>query len=155
MNYSRASLFILLSAAAIATGCSTGEKEKKETLHVVEHADTDLVQHVGGSSNKESVGDILTFANPLYNEANTQKVGNDNGACFRTMVGSAYECLWTAMLAEGQISVSGPFYDDKDSVLAVTGGTGRYKDVRGEMILHARNAQATEYEFTYTISVTG
>jgi allene oxide cyclase len=33
------------------------------------------------------------------------------------------------------LTVEGPFYDKGDSVLAITGGTGEYAGVRGEMVL--------------------
>ena len=53
--------------------------------------------------------------------------------------------------ADGQISVEGPFLDAGDSMLAVTGGTGAYSGVRGEMALHSRNAEGSEYDFTYSL----
>lgn len=34
---------------------------------------------------------------------------------------------------------------------AITGGTGAYAQAHGEMALHARNAEGTEYDFTYSI----
>ena len=119
------------------------------TLHVIEHADTDTVGDVAPES--DSVGDTLGFANPVYDESNAQQLGTDNGFCVRTAVGEAWECVWTINLALGQITVEGPFYDAKDSTLAITGGTGEYSQVRGEMTLHARNAQGTEFDFTYTL----
>jgi allene oxide cyclase len=63
--------------------------------------------------------------------------------------GKAWECFWTLSLADGQITVQGPFLDGGDSVLAVTGGTGAYAGVRGDMKLHAR--KGTEYDFIYNL----
>jgi allene oxide cyclase len=40
------------------------------------------------------------------------------------VVGESWECIWTTLLPRGQITVEGPFYDTRDSVLAITGGTG-------------------------------
>ncbi|UQX13591.1 allene oxide cyclase family protein [Candidatus Mycobacterium methanotrophicum] len=151
MRIHPAHLIVVLPAALVAAGCAKGEDQKPSTLYVIEHAETDKVQHVGPPNEKDSVGDILTFANPLYDEANTKKVGSDNGVCFRTAVGSAYECFWTATLSDGQLTVEGPFYDGKASVLAITGGTGGYQAAHGQMALHARNPEGTEYDFTYTI----
>jgi allene oxide cyclase len=119
------------------------------TLKVVEHAVSDTITDTGATG--DSNGDILTFANEVYDEANTKKVGSDNGDCLRTVAGTAWECFWTLSLSDGQITVEGPFYDAADSVLAITGGTGAYAGVRGEMSLHARNAQGTEYDFVYTL----
>jgi hypothetical protein len=47
--------------------------------------------------------------------------------------------------------VEGPFYDAGDSVLAVTGGTGKYAGVGGQVTLHARNAKGTEYDFRFVL----
>ena len=69
----------------------------------------------------------------------------------RTIPGKAWECFWTLSLDAGQITVEGPFLDAGDSVLAVTGGTGKYAGVRGDMMLHARDAKGSEYDFVYRL----
>src|SRR5213083_1434656 len=103
-------LFALLSATAVAAGgCAKPDEPKPTTLHVIEHAETDTLQHVGKPDEKDSLGDILAFHNQLYDESNTNKVGTSSGVCFRTAVGSAYECLWTATVPGGQLTVEGPF----------------------------------------------
>jgi hypothetical protein len=71
--------------------------------------------------------------------------------CIRTAAPGAWECIWTLSLGDGQITVEGPFLDASDSTLAITGGTGLYAHATGEMLLHSRNAQGSEYDFTYTI----
>jgi allene oxide cyclase len=131
----------VLSVPALANGSG---------MNVVERATSDAVTDTGAKG--DSAGDILTFANDVYDENNQTKVGSDNGVCFRTAPGKAWECVWTLSLADGQITVEGPYYDASDSVAAITGGTGKYMNARGEMALHARNAQGTEYDFKYTLS---
>lgn len=120
------------------------------TITVVERATTDVVTDTGTEG--DSVGDLLTFANEVYDEANAEKIGTDNGYCVRTVAGAAWECFWTMTLSDGQITVEGPFLDAGDSVLAITGGTGAYHDAHGQMSLHARNPEGTEYDFVYEIS---
>ncbi len=119
------------------------------SMTVVEHADTDVVTDTGEEG--DSVGDILTFANPVFDEKNEIQIGSDNGYCFRTEVGKAWECAWTLTLDNGSITVEGPFYDAGDSVLAINGGTGQYSSARGQMTLHARNDAGTEYDFIYEV----
>ena len=118
-------------------------------MTVLEHADTDTVTDTG--ANGDSVGDILTFANPVFDDKNEKQVGADNGYCFRTEIGKAWECAWTLTLDDGSIVVEGPFYDTADSVLAINGGTGQYSNAHGQMTLHARNDKGTEYDFVYEI----
>jgi hypothetical protein len=144
---------MLISAAALfAVGCGGSDDNGKTTLHVVEHATTDTLQHIGPANEKDSIGDVLGFANDVFNADNTTKVGTDNGSCVRTAVGAAFECIWTLTTDKGQLTVEGPFFDTKDSQLAITGGTGDYNDASGQMTLHARNDKGTEYDFTYEIN---
>ena len=132
----------LLGAAAMAA--------EPASFTVVERATTDAVTDLGVSG--DSAGDVLTFANEVFDMADAQKVGSNNGFCVRTVVGKAWECFWTLSLADGQLTVAGPFLDAGDSMLTVTGGTGRYAGAKGEMKLHARDAKGSAYDFTYTLA---
>jgi hypothetical protein len=76
----------------------------------------------------------------------------DNGFCIRTVVGNAWECAWTTTLEDGQLMVEGPFYDDRDSVNAITGGTGAYSNATGEMDLKYRDPAGKEYDFIYHVT---
>jgi hypothetical protein len=139
--------------AVFAAGCgSDDDSTETTTISVVERAETDVLQHIGPASEKDSTGDVLGFANDLYDENNESKVGSDNGFCIRTAPGEAFECAWTARLDGGQITVQGPFLDADDSELAITGGTGDYENASGTMSLHARNPEGTEYDFTYEVN---
>jgi hypothetical protein len=120
-----------------------------ETLTLVERATSDAVTDLGAQG--DSAGDILTFANDVFDKDNANKVGSDNGFCARTVAGKTWECIWTLSLADGQITAEGPFYDTADSELAVTGGTGKYAATRGSLALHARNDKGTEYDFVYKL----
>jgi allene oxide cyclase len=138
----------LLLAGALALwaplAASAGER-----LQVVERALTDTTIDLGAKG--DSVGDLLTFANPIYDAANKTKLGSDQGYCVRVVVGKSWECFWTLILAEGQITVEGPFFDTGDSVMVVTGGTGKYAGAKGDMKLHARDAKSTAYDFIYEL----
>jgi len=137
--------FVLLASALLAAAPASAA-----SLTVIEHAVSDATAAVGKA--KDNRGDILTFANPIFNAANKKQVGSDNGFCIRTVVGQAYECSWTTVLADGAIAVEGPFHDRGDTTLAVTGGTGKYAGVKGEMLLHSRDAKGSEYDFKFTLT---
>ncbi len=137
---------LLLAGAFLIAGAASAHAE---TLKLVERATTDAVVDTGASG--DSAGDLLTFANQIYDDQNAKLVGSDNGWCIRTEAGKAWECTWTLSLATGQITVQGPFLDAGDSVLAITGGTGKYATTRGEMKLHARDAKGSEYDFVYVL----
>jgi hypothetical protein len=119
-------------------------------LHVVERAKSDAITVHGGKA-ADNVGDVLTFANPIYDAADKTLIGSDQGYCVRVVRGKSFECHWSLLLAKGQLTVDGPFLDAGDSVLAVTGGTGAYATARGEMKLHARDERGAAYDFTYVL----
>jgi hypothetical protein len=136
---------ILIAVAAFCVATPLAAK----TMHLIEHATTDATAHVGKEADNR--GDILTFANDVYDAANKLKVGTDQGYCIRIVPGKSFECIWTLTLANGQITVEGPFLDAGDSTLAITGGTGAFAAMRGEMKLHARDAKGSEYDFIYML----
>jgi allene oxide cyclase len=144
-----AHLVVLAVALFAVYGISFAREDDNRTIHVIEHAITDTVVDIGPAG--DSVGDVLAFANPIFDATNSRKVGTDNGHCIRTLVGEAWECFWTIFLPQGQITVEGPFFDARDSTLAITGGTGAFSTARGQMNLHARNAAGTEYDFIYQV----
>jgi len=148
-------LAVFLVAGAVAAGVAFaghgggghGGKHHGKTVYVIEHATTDAVTNNDGRAT-DSVGDILTFANEVFDKKNAKKVGTDQGYCVRIVVGESWECNWTTLLSRGQITVEGPFYDTRDSVLAITGGTGAYANARGSMELKSR-AGGTEFAFIF------
>jgi hypothetical protein len=155
-------LFLLAAAAAVAVvvvavNATAGHKPDHgkgrdhhgggKTIAVVERATTDAVTN--GDTAHDVAGNILTFANDVYDKTNTTKVGSDQGACTRIVVGKSWECAWTTFLPGGQITVEGPFLDSGDSTLAITGGTGAYRNARGQMDLKYRNPAGTEFDFVF------
>jgi hypothetical protein len=136
---------------AVAGGTAAGQTQHGSTVHVIEHAVTDTVVPSGGGG-ADVTGNTLTFHNKVFDRRDKKQVGHDQGFCMRiSPAEGTYECLWTTFLAHGQITVEGPFYDKKNSVLAITGGTGAYRSARGEMNLNSRHGGA-EYDFIFHIS---
>lgn len=150
MKRSRLLSVCIATVAAALLAAGSPRADEMETLAVIEHATSDAVTDTGATG--DSSGDLLTFANEIFDKDNTTKVGTNNGWCIRVSVGKSWECFWTLMLADGQIMVEGPFLDAGDSVLAITGGTGKYTGARGEMALHARDDKGTEYDFVYKLT---
>jgi allene oxide cyclase len=148
-------LLVLVVAGAVAAGVALADRgggghEKGhhgKVIHVIEHATTDAVTNQGDGAG-DAVGDILTFTNDVFDKTNSSKVGSDQGYCVRMSVGESWECVWTTILSRGQLTVEGPFYDTRDSVLAITGGTGKYANARGSMELKSR-AGGTEFDFIF------
>jgi allene oxide cyclase len=141
--------FALAALAAVPLSLSTVSAQAREQLTVVEHPTDEKTINLSGKS--DAVGDLLVFANPVFDAANKVKVGTDQGYCVRTVVGKSWECFWTLILKEGMITVEGPFYDTGDSSFVITGGTGKYAGAKGGMKLHWRDAKGTSYDFIYDL----
>jgi hypothetical protein len=146
--------FISLSGALAAVLCSLtllGSKPALagEQLKVVEHPVGETTVNLSHKS--EAVGDLLVFANAVFDAANKTQIGTDQGYCVRTLVGKSWECIWTLTLKAGQITVEGPFFDAGDSLFAITGGTGKYAGAKGSMKLHPRDPTPTAYDFIYDL----
>ena len=125
------------------------QKARGHTVTVVEHATTDAITNPGTGAG--GIGDVLTWANDVFDASDANKVGSDQGYCIRVS-SESYECNWTTFLPKGQITVEGPFYDSKDSTLAITGGTGRYRHVRGTMDLKSLAADGSKYQFVFHLN---
>lgn len=122
------------------------------TITVVEHTTTDRVTDVGKKG--DSRGDLLTFHNNVYDETDSAVVGTDQGLCVRiSPQKGSWECVYTTFLEDGQISVETPFYDTRDSVGAITGGTGAYASTSGSIDLHCfLDAGALKCRFVFNIA---
>jgi hypothetical protein len=135
--------------AALAAALLTVPAFAAEQLKVVERPVGETTIDLGAKG--DSVGDLLVFANSIFDPANKTQIGKDQGYCVRIVVGKSWECNWTMILKEGQITVEGPFMDEGDSTFTVTGGTGKYAGAKGSMKLHARDAKPSSYDFTYDL----
>jgi hypothetical protein len=136
-----------LTITVVSGGAGTSGSGGR-VIHVIEHATSDATTDTGPAG--DSAGDILTFANEVFDASNTTKVGSDQGYCIRVVAGASYECNYTTFLPRGQIVVEGPFYDTADSTFAITGGTGAYRNARGQLELKSRNG-GTEFDFIFHV----
>ena len=141
----------------VAMGCIAALAAALLALPAVAAEQINLVERPVGETTVDlgpkgdSVGDMLVFANAVFDAANKTQLGADQGYCVRTLVGKSWECVWTLTLHAGQITVEGPFMDEGDSLFAVTGGTGKYAGAKGSMKLHPRDAKSSSYDFTYDL----
>ena len=143
-------LAIVLVAALGSSARQMHAAHHGTIVHVVEHATTDTV--VDNGKKGDSVGDLLVWHNKVYDRWDSNLAGKDQGDCTRINPrAGSWECRWITWVDGGSITVEGPVYDTHDSVLAVTGGTGAYKDSDGVMVLKSRNGGA-EYDFIFILA---
>ena len=138
---------LVAAVVSASAGNGNGRSNGGASIHVIERATTDAVTN--GNPDVDTAGNVLTFANDVFNESNTRKVGSDQGYCIRIVVGKTWECNFTTFLKGGQITAEGPFSDSGNTVLAITGGTGKYRNARGSMDLEYHNAAGTAFDFVF------
>jgi len=136
-----ATLALAATGVTIATASSRGpgaNRASDEVIHAVIHntpgGETPLdLDHSGGSP-PDTVGDQLVFSSDILIDG--QRVGHDGGSCTVVRLQPAlWSCLSTNQLRNGTITAHGlldlttkpPFH------LAITGGTGAYRDAHGEV----------------------
>src|SRR4051812_2688098 len=101
---------LVLAAAVSAWAAGDGRSDNSgKTITVVEHATTDATTDTGDPG--DTAGDVLTFANEVFNAGDTAKVGTDQGYCIPGVKGTAYAGNWTTFPPGGQNAASGPFPD--------------------------------------------
>ncbi|CAN0928925.1 Allene oxide cyclase, chloroplastic [Linum grandiflorum] len=89
-----------------------------------------------------SLGDLVPFSNKLYSGDLKKRIGITAGICILIQnkpekKGDRYEAIYSFYFGEyGQISVQGSYLTYEDSYLAVTGGTGIFEGVYGQVKLH-------------------
>jgi len=136
---------VVLTVASAVTGAATTTVR----LTVVEHSTTNAVIDTGFPG--DTTGDVLTFHNKLYKAG--EVVGHDKGSCFWFVLQKSWECRWTNVFSEGAIMVEGPSFEPHDSLLAVTGGTGEFKNATGRMRLRQLGGgRGFEFSFILTLS---
>ena len=108
---------LINSLAVAAAACAAAPAVSAERLQLVERPVGETTVDLGAKG--DSVGDLLVFANGIFDAANKTQLGGDQGYCVRTVVGKSWECFWTLTLKTGQITVEGPFSDAGDSLLVV------------------------------------
>lgn len=120
---------MIVAASVGAAACAPSELQ---TLITIADARTEPASVVDIGAPGDSVGDIVTFDQPLL-DARREVIGNNSGICVRTRVATAYQCQWTLSLPDGTIQVAGREADKGASPISIVGGTGAYAHISGEM----------------------
>ncbi|KAL0015267.1 hypothetical protein SO802_002336 [Lithocarpus litseifolius] len=89
-----------------------------------------------------SLGDLVPFSNKLYTGDLQKRLGITAGMCILIenkpeKKGDRYEATYSFYFGDyGHISVQGPYLTYEDTCLAVTGGSGIFEGVYGQVKLH-------------------
>ncbi|CAN4080010.1 unnamed protein product [Withania somnifera] len=91
--------------------------------------------------NVNSLGDLVPFSNKLYTGDLKKRIGITAGLCIlikheEEKKGDRYEAIYSFYFGDyGHIAVQGPYLTYEDTYLAVTGGSGIFAGVSGQVKL--------------------
>lgn len=95
-----------------------------------------------GQKTTNSLGDLVPFSNKLYSGCLQKRVGITAGICVLIQnkaekKGDMYEAIYSFYFGDyGHISVQGSYLTYENTYLAVTGGSGIFEGVYGQVKLH-------------------
>ena len=121
--------FIFFAGLLGITSCA---QDAPQTLVTIADARVHSAKVIDVGEPGDSVGDILTFDQPLLDEQGEQ-IGNNSGTCIRIRVAHSFQCTWTLTFDNGSIQVAGREFDKGSSAIAIVGGTGHYAGISGQM----------------------
>ncbi len=131
MNMTPHSVFAIILITAL-TGLTACSRENLQTRITIADARVSKASFIDIGTPGDSVGDMLTFDQPLL-DGNMNKIGNNSGSCIRTRIGHSFQCQWTLTFSDGSIQVAGRELDQGTSTISIVGGTGNYSGTTGEM----------------------
>jgi allene oxide cyclase len=138
-----AAFFLAMSLVS----ASQSQKEAGSRIFTaVDRASTASIVDVGDPG--DSVGDIRTSHDLLY-DGTGKLMGRTLSDCTRVRPNKgAWVCLWTIqILGKGSLTLEGPLLDSRNSVLAVTGGTGAFLSARGQVLLRQTSSSRWNLRF--------
>jgi hypothetical protein len=148
-------VLIFLTALLAATLSFTSfASARTDNVTVVHLTSRDVESHfvdVAPTGGPPSLGDSLVFSENLLRDG--RRVGFDGGVC--TVVRAqhppiAFHCVLTGHLDGDDLTVQGLAFDQPTNVFAITGGTGRWRNVGGQVV--SRDISQTESQITLFIS---
>ena len=137
-----------LAVAALGATQVPGKAPSKPPLNFTLNGKIKTVSFVDNAPDGDSVGDVVVFTQTLRN-LRGKVVGSDHATCTKSLPAGHRVCSGGFLLARGQLTIQG--IDPPDSVkrhpLIVTGGSGAYRGVRGE--IDVRHLSPIEDRFVF------
>ena len=142
-------------ALGLLAGCGGAEGGQEKEQKKGQQADTftivaprDVEEQIDLGEGGASVGDVYVFSGPIYDESQERELGRIDGQCTTTSSpGPSAEarrlCIANATFTEehegAEIDAQGVGrIEAEDVVFAVTGGTGEYRNARGQATFEFR-----------------
>jgi hypothetical protein len=129
---------------------STTANHHHTNLVVYEHSAHYKTIVVG--TQQDPRGNYYVFDDPVYNNTDQHPIGFSEGLCTYTSK-TITQCDWTLIFASGKITISGAALEsDVVTTYAVTGGTGIYRQISGQVVLkYMKVGSQDEYKYDFDV----
>jgi hypothetical protein len=121
----------LLAVVAVGGASANNSASSARALNFQVVVRDALLTYVDLGPEGPSVGDMLVKNSRLFNRTDTRRVGRSPISCVVVDLQRPPRCNADAVLRRGTIALQGVLTQPR-FVLAVTGGTGAFQNVRGE-----------------------
>ncbi|KAK8630449.1 hypothetical protein V6N13_079241 [Hibiscus sabdariffa] len=128
---------------AVSSDNSTPEKVQELHIYEINERDRGSPAYLRLSQKPvNSLGDLVPFSNKLYKGDLEKRIGITAGICILIehkpeKKGDRYEAIYSFYFGSyGHIAVQGAYLTYEDTYLAVTGGSGIFEGVSGQVKLH-------------------
>jgi hypothetical protein len=135
----KAAIFLttLLAAILSLATFASGGTDNITVLHLTARQVELHFVDVAPTGSSPSPGDTFVVSEDLYRDGH--KVGFNGAVCpaVRIQHGPvAFQCVVTAHLGQGDLTVQGLAFEQPINVFAITGGTGRWRNAGGQVVVH-------------------
>ncbi|KAE8672118.1 Allene oxide cyclase 4 [Hibiscus syriacus] len=127
---------------SISSDNSTAEKVQEMHIYELNERDRGSPAYLRLSQKSvNSLGDLVPFSNKIYRGDLEKRIGITAGICILIenkpeMKGDRYEAIFSFYFgSHGHIAVQGPYLTYEDTYLAITGGSGIFEGVSGQVKL--------------------
>jgi hypothetical protein len=151
-------VFIFLAALLVTTlsfaSFASAHTDDVKVLHLRGVQVESQLVDVAPKGPEPSLGDSFVLSENLLRDGH--KVGISGVVCTFVRLQhppSAVECVITARLGSDQLTAQGLSFDQPRNVFAITGGTGRWRNAGGQVVV--RDVSETESDITLFISDLG
>jgi hypothetical protein len=129
---------------------ASAHTDNVKVLHLTGVQVESNIVDVAPTGEEPSLGDSFVFSENLLRDG--RKVGISGGVCTFVRLEnppSALQCVITARIGSDQLTVQGLPLDQRRNVFAITGGTGRWRNAGGQVVV--RDVSETESDITLFI----
>jgi hypothetical protein len=147
-------LTALLATTLSFASFASAKTDNVTVLHLTGQTVEDDFIDVAPTGGPPTLGDMFLGSEDLFRDG--RKVGFSGIVCTAVRTQhppAAFECVITAHLPEGDVTVQGFSFDQPVNTFAITGGTKRWRNAGGQVV--ARDVNETTTKITAYISDLG